>query len=171
MGAILTEQHQAADDMAQWAVETIPGLLVAELPGQDSRVARLLVQAAELRAERDKLRDLLHEQQRITSGQSEMIERLRDRIAEMNRAVDAEMSTHPHCTYVDLPLPGGAKAIVEAYYRPGTTPTEFDPGEGVECWAERVLIATKHGVRLVSAYDLAQALQDDGAVLRAVEAA
>ena len=80
MGAILSEHHQAADDMAQWAVETIPGLLVAELPGQDSRVARLLVQAAELRAERDKLRDLLHEQQRMSGAQDALIVSLREQL-------------------------------------------------------------------------------------------
>lgn len=34
--------YRAADEMAQWGCEAIPGLTVTELPGQDSRVLELL---------------------------------------------------------------------------------------------------------------------------------
>lgn len=171
---------------------TIPGLLCDEpqMPpqrtGQQCVIDNLRVTNAEQRvklgmaqAEVDKLRSLLHEQQRLTSllqMQLDAANTMRG-IAERQLAerpvaeVKHEVTPGQGCVMVDLPLPGGTKAIVEAYYRPGTKPTDVDPGEGVECWAERVLISTSHGDRLVYACDLVKALQDDGAVLAAVEAA
>lgn len=169
---------------------TIPGLLCDEpqpqRTGQQSVIDNLRVTNAEQRvklgmaeAEVDKLRQLLHEQQRLTSLLQMQLDAANTMrvIAERKLAdrpvaeVTHDFSPGPNCAMVEVALPGGTKAIVEAYYMPGTTPTDVDPGEGVECWADRVLIATKHGDRLVSVVDLCAALQDDGAVLRAVEAA
>ena len=73
------------------AVETIPGLLVTELRGQDSRVARLMVQCAEQRARADRLADLLHEQQRLTSAQDARIRQMQRQIDMLTGRIDPPM--------------------------------------------------------------------------------
>lgn len=173
MDKLLEHQRRLESDPAY----TPP--VVADFPGQDARVARLLVESAELRAERDKLRDMLHEQQRLSA----LLTMQRDAAVTMRRCAESELAARAvapaaslltpdsGCRIVALPLHGGAKAIVEVHYTPALPPAADDPGEPVECWVRRVLIATAAGDRLVPVQALIEALADDDAALRAVEVA
>lgn len=169
------------------AVRPIPGPLVADLASgsEMARVYELMgtarderIRADEAVAELASVRAMLRESQRLVEL---LTERARSSEALRLRAEQAlrdrpfappappEYSVEPEHRAVSLRLPGGAKVYVEAYYRAGWPSSADDPGEEAECWAERVLISTEHGDRLVRVSDLCQVLQDDGAVLRAVE--
>lgn len=136
------------------------------LPGQDSRVARLMVQCAELRAKLDAERDRAQAAENVATKQARRIGELLRQVADL-RGDGVEAAAG--CVMVDMRLPGGETITVEASYSGGCPATDVDPGEPTECWADRVFVLTGSGARLVPVHDLCAVLQDDAAVLKAVE--
>ena len=159
MGALM--HTLLADELAQRG-ETIPGLLVTDLSaGESEQKQRLMADNAEQREQIESL------SRRVAALSAENAD-LKAKIARITAA--SSLIAPKGYVIADLPIPGGAKAVIEAYYEAPEPATSDEPGDPGECYAERVLISTRDGDRLVSITDLIEALNDERAVTKAVEA-
>lgn len=82
----------------------------------------------------------------------------------------SSLTPRPGFVIAHVPIRGtSVYAVVEAYYQAPEAATRDEPGDPGECWADRLLISTRDGDRLVCITDLIDGLSDE-AVTKAVEA-